>query len=118
MLVSGVGLVILFEVIFCVFWVWLIDYVGKEVEIDIISDIFMWVMGMKFDKCFVFSGVIVYMVWEFFVVKEFFINVVVGVVVDLLFVVLFFLLIYGIVGNVVWIIVLGVVLIVFFNIVV
>lgn len=115
-LASGVGLAILFEAILRISRARLIDHVGKEAGIDITSDIFTRVMGMKLDKRPAPPGAIVHMAREFSAVKEFFTNAAVGVVADLPFVVLFLLLVYGIAGNVVWIIVLGAILIVLPNI--
>lgn len=115
-LASGVGLAILFEAILRVSRARLVDQVGKEAEIDITSDIFTRVIGMKFDKRPAPPGTIVHMAREFSAVKEFFTNAAVGVVADLPFAILFLLLIYGIAGNVVWIIVVAAVLIVLPNI--
>jgi ATP-binding cassette subfamily C protein LapB len=115
-LASGVGLAFLFEAILRVSRARLVDQVGKEAEIEITSDIFTRLVGMKLDKRPAPPGTIAYMAREFSAVKEFFTNAAVGVVADLPFAIIFLLLIYGIAGNVVWIIVLGGVLIILPNI--
>jgi len=115
-LASGVGLAILFEAILRMARASLIDQISKEAEIDITSDIFMRMMGMRIDQRPSPPGAIVHMVREFSAVKEFFTNAAVGVAADLPFVAIFLLLIYGIAGHVVWIIVLGAALIVLPNI--
>jgi ATP-binding cassette subfamily C protein LapB len=114
-LASGVGLSILFEAILRVTRATLVDHVGKEAELDITSDIFARVIGMKLDKRPAPPGAIVHMAREFSAVKEFFTNAAVGVVADLPFAILFLLLIYGIAGHVVWVVVLGAVLIILPN---
>lgn len=115
-LASGVGLAIFFELVLRVSRARLIDYVGKDAEIEISSDVFSRVLGMKLDKRPAAPGAIVHMAREFSAVKEFFTNVAVGVVADLPFVLIFLLLIYGIAGNVVWVIIIGAFLIVLPNI--
>lgn len=115
-LASGVGLAILFEAILRVSRARLIDRVGKEAEIEITSDIFARMIGMKLDKRPASPGAIVHMVREFSAVKDFFTNAAVGVVSDLPFALIFLFVIYGIAGHVVWIIVLGAILIVLPNI--
>lgn len=114
-LASGVGLAIFFEAILRISRARLIDQVGKEAEIDISSDIFSRMQGMKLDKRPAAPGTLVHMAREFSTVKEFFTNAAVGVVADLPFSFIFLLLIYGIAGHVVWIVVLGALLIVLPN---
>lgn len=116
-LASGVGLAIVFEAILRISRARLIDRVGKEAEIEITSEIFERMIGMKLDKRPAPPGAVVHMVREFSTVKEFFTNAAVGVVADLPFVFIFLGLIYGIAGNVVWIIVFGAVLIVLPNLI-
>jgi ATP-binding cassette, subfamily C, bacterial LapB len=100
-LASGVGLAILFEAVLRISRAKLIDQVGKEAEIEISSDIFARVLGMKLDKRPASPGAIAHMAREFSAVKEFFTSAAVGVVSDLPFAIVFLLLIYGIAGHVV-----------------
>lgn len=115
-LASGVGMAIFFEAVLRISRARLVDQVGKEAEIDISSDIFARLQGMKLDKRPAPPGTLVYMAREFSTVKEFFTTAAVGVVADLPFALIFLLLIYGVAGHVVWIIVLGAFLIVLPNI--
>lgn len=114
-LASGVGLAIICEGILRISRARLIDQIGKEAEIDITSDIFTRILGMKLDKRPAPPGTLVHMAREFTSVKEFFTNAAVGVVADLPFVFIFLVLIYAIAGHVVWVIVLGALLIVLPN---
>lgn len=114
-LAGGVLLAVIFEAVLRISRAKLIDHTGKEAEIEISSDLFSRVMGMKMDKSPASPGAIVHMVKEFSSVKDFFTNAAVGVVADLPFVFIFLLLIYGIAGNVVWVILAGAVLIVLPN---
>lgn len=111
-LTSGVLLAVLFEAVLRIARARLIDQMGKEAEIEISSDLFTRVLGMKLDRRPSSPGGIVHMVREFSSVKEFFTTAAVGVVADFPFMFVFLGLIYGIAGNVVWVIVLGAFLIV------
>lgn len=115
-LATGVALAIFFEAGLRIARARVIDQVGKEAEIDISSDIFSRMLGMKLDKRPAPPGALVHMAKEFSTVKDFFTNAAVGVVADLPFAFIFLLLIYVIAGHVVWIIVLGGILIVLPNI--
>ena len=114
-LASGVGLAIIFEGILRISRARLIDQIGKEAEIEITSDIFARLLGMKLDKRPAPPGTLVHMAREFSSVKEFFTNAAVGIVADLPFVFIFLMVIYAIAGHVVWLVVLGAILIVMPN---
>jgi len=106
-LAGGVGLAIMFEALLRISRARVIDHMGKEAEVDITSDIFSKVLGMRLDKRPAAPGSIVHMAREFSAIKEFFTVAAVGVVADLPFVFIFLALIYGVAGNVVWVIVVG-----------
>ncbi len=115
-LASGVGLAILFEAILRVRRARIIDHIGKEAEIEITSNMFARLLGVKLDNLPSSPGAVVNMIREFSSVKEFFSNVAIGLISDLPFSFIFLLLIYGIAGPIVWIIMLGAVLIALPNI--
>lgn len=109
-LAGGVALAILFEAFLRIARARLIDWMGKDAEIDITGDLFAKLLGMKLDRRPAPPGSLVHMVREFSSVKEFFTTAAVGVVADLPFVFVFLLLIYGIAGQVVWVIAAGAIL--------
>lgn len=114
-LVIGAAIALMFEATLRITRSFLLDSVGKTIELDLSSFLFQRFQGMRLSSRPASAGSLVYMLREFSSVREFFTAATVGSVADIPFVVVFLLLIYGIAGNVVWIIVVAGILIVLPN---
>lgn len=106
-LASGVGIGILFEALLRLSRAQLIDRMGRNADLDITSDLFSRVLGMRLDKRPGSAGSVAYSVREFSAVKEFFTTAAVSAAADLPFVFIFLALTYAIAGQVAYVIGVG-----------